>query len=128
MIINSDDIDTQLTELVPLKVHKRKAKRLGINKGKLVKLVFNQKQVYHPCQGRIIDDSFDGCGLLVKSNEKIYKGKQLLILIENLEPIKAEIMWSQLIGNNEFRIGVKYLGSKDLKTKLFFEKTNLDQT
>ncbi|MDJ0729492.1 MAG: PilZ domain-containing protein [Crocosphaera sp.] len=124
MILNSDDIETQVTELLPLKSHQRKTKRVEINKGQLVKLVLNQEQIYCPCQATIIDDSFNGCGLLVKSGEKLSKGQKLLILIENLEPIKAQIMWSQPVDNNEFRIGVKYLSSKNLKTKLFFQKTN----
>ncbi|MDJ0658618.1 MAG: PilZ domain-containing protein [Crocosphaera sp.] len=124
MFSNSDNLDTQVTELLPLKLHQRKTKRLGINKGQFVKLVFKQKQVYSPCKATIIDDSFNGCGLLVKSNEKVKKGQKVLILIENMEPIKAQIMWIQPVDDHRFRMGVKYLSSKSLKTKLFFQKTN----
>ncbi len=122
--MNSDDIHTQLIGQTAAKSHKRKHRRLDINKGKSVKLVFNEKQVYRPCQAKIIDDSFDGCGLLVTSDDKIYKGQRLLILMENIEPVKAEIMWSRQLNDTQFRIGVRYLGSKTLKMKLFFQKTN----
>ncbi len=124
MTPNSDNIVTQIAEPPPLKSHQRKTKRVGINKGQLVQLVFNQEQVYRPCQGTVMDDSFHGCGLLVNSDEKVSKGQKVLILIENIEPIKAQVMWVQSIGDTQFRIGVKYLISKTVKTKLFFQKIN----
>lgn len=119
-----ENIPSQVTELLALDVHQRKTKRLGINKGQLVKLVFNQEQVHRPCEATVVDDSFHGCGLLVNSNEQVYKDQKILILIENLEPIKAKVMWVQSMGNNQLRMGVKYVSSKALKTKLFFQKTN----
>ncbi|MGK7956548.1 MAG: hypothetical protein AB4063_15065 [Crocosphaera sp.] len=122
-----EKIPNQATELLPLDVqdvHQRKTKRLGINKGQLVKLVFNQEQVHRPCEATVVDDSFHGCGLLVNSNEQIYKDQKILILIEDIEPIKAKVMWFQSIGNDQFRMGVKYVSSKALKTKLFFQKTH----
>lgn len=125
MTPNTDNVPTQLTELLPLNLHQRKTKRLGINKGQLVQLVFNQQQVHHPCQGTVMDDSFHGCGLLVNSDERIYKGQKVLILIDDIEPIKSEVMWVQPIGDTQFRIGVKYLSSKSVKTKLFFQKAHL---
>ena len=124
MTANLNDTVTQITENWPFNSHQRRMKRVGINKGQLVKLVFNQEQVHDPCQGIVMDDSFHGCGLLVNSDEQVYKGQKLLILIENLEPIKSQVMWVQSIGDDQFRIGVKYLTSKSVKTKLFFQKTN----
>ncbi|MDJ0846235.1 PilZ domain-containing protein [Crocosphaera sp.] len=128
MISNSDNIATQITELLPLNLHQRKTKRVEINKGQFVKLVLNQQQVYAPCEAIIVDDSFHGCGLLVKSNERVNKGQKVLILLENIEPIKAKVMWIQPIDDNRFRMGVQYLSSKSLKTKLFFQKANANDS
>ena len=117
------------------KNYKRSHKRLEINKGELVKLVFNQSQVRRPCKGEIINYSFNGCSLMLREKwlrkydfnlqkeQPFRTGKKLLILIKDIEPIHAEIMWSKELDNHNFRIGVKYLGSKLLKTQLFLKKT-----
>lgn len=119
------------------KNYKRSNKRLEINKGQLVQLVFNKSQVHHPCQGEIINDSFNGCSLMLREkwlNECDFNlqkeqpfdtGKKLLILMKDIEPIHAEIMWSKELDNHDFRLGVKYLVSKLLKTKLFLKKSEL---
>ncbi|WP_042711313.1 hypothetical protein WH8501_07545 [Crocosphaera watsonii WH 8501] len=126
MMTNINDTQTEIvTELNP-KLYKRKHKRLTINQGKLVQIIFNQKEVYSPCQGMILNDSFDGCALLLTSDHKIDKGQRLLILMNNIEPIKAEVIWSRNINNTELEVGIKYIGSKTLKMKLFFQKTNPD--
>lgn len=112
-------------------------KRLEINKGKSVKLVFNQLQVRRPCKGEIVNYSFNGCSLIIRSKwlskcglnlqkeQPFRTGKKLLILLKDIEPIHAEVIWSQELDDHNFRIGIKYLGSKLLKTKLFLKKTGL---
>ncbi len=119
------------------KNYQRSHKRLEINQGQLVKLVFNKSQVRHPCKGEIVNDSFNGCSLIIREKwlrkcdfnlqreQPFYNGKKLLILIKDIEPINAEIMWSKELDNHHVRIGVKYLVSKLLKTKLFFKKTGI---
>ncbi len=126
MRFNTNDIETQMVTQTQTRLYNRKQRRLKINHGRLVQLIFSQQKTCSPCQAKILDDSFDGCGLRVKSDHKIYKGQRLLILMENMEPIKAEVMWSRKLNESEFRVGVKYLGSKTLKMKLFFQKTNPD--
>ena len=126
MSFNTNDIEMQTLTQTYTKLYNRKQRRIKINRGKLVKLIFNQEKTYHPCKAKIIDDSFDGCGLLVKSDHKVYKGQRLLMLMEEMEPIKAEVIWTQKLNDTEFRVGIKYLGSKTLKIKLFFQKTNPD--
>ena len=46
--------------------------------------------------------------------------------MNNIEPIKAEVIWSRNVNNTELEVGIKYIGSKTLKMKLFFQKTNPD--
>ncbi len=126
MSFNTNDLEMQPVTQNYTKLYNRKQRRIKINRGKLVKLIFSKEKTCPPCKAKIIDDSFDGCGLLVKSDHKIYKGQRLLMLMEQIDPIKAEVIWSQKLNDTDFRVGIKYLGSKTLKTKLFFQKTNPD--
>ncbi|MDJ0511277.1 MAG: hypothetical protein QNJ64_18790 [Crocosphaera sp.] len=119
------------------KNYQRYNKRLEINKGKSVKLVFNQAQIRYPCEAKIINDSFNGCGLIIREewlnqcdfnlqrDQPFMPGKKLLLLIQDIEPIQAQIMWSKELDGHDFRIGLKYLCSKILKTQLFLQKTAL---
>ncbi|MEA5511659.1 PilZ domain-containing protein [Crocosphaera sp. UHCC 0190] len=103
--------------------NRRRSKRIYVNKGSSIQLVFNQEQINVPFGGVIIDDSFHGCGLIVKSEEKLCPEQSFLILMQGMEPIPAKIVWSQQLENNQFKLGVKYVTSKSLKTKIFFQKT-----
>lgn len=116
--------DTAIHQETSSSLNRRSSKRLLMNQGQKVQLIFNKEQIYNPCQGTIVDDSFNGCGLMVETTNKLLPQQTFLILIENLEPIQAQIAWSQQIEENRFRIGAKYLTSKSLKTKIFFQKTN----
>ncbi|EAZ91831.1 hypothetical protein [Crocosphaera chwakensis] len=110
MTINLDNVQTQLIGKTFPKLYTRKYRRLKVNKGKSVRLIFNQQQAYCSCQARIIDNFLDGCNLLLTTDQKVYKGQKLLILMNNIEPTKAQIIWSRQLNETQFRIGVKYLG------------------
>ncbi|MEA5534203.1 PilZ domain-containing protein [Crocosphaera sp. XPORK-15E] len=116
--------NTSINQAIISLSNQRKSKRINLNKGSLIKLVFNQQQINLPSEGVIIDDSFHGCGLMVESEEKLSPEQSFLILMQGMEPIPAQIVWSQQIENNQFRLGVKYVTSKSVKTKIFFQKTH----
>ena len=80
MSFNTNDLEMQPLTQSYTKLYNRKQRRIKINRGQLVKLIFSKEKTYHPCKAKIIDDSFDGCGLVVKSNHNIYKGQKVLML------------------------------------------------
>ncbi|MGB5596220.1 MAG: hypothetical protein WBM32_17105 [Crocosphaera sp.] len=70
-------------------VNRRQIRRFKLKIGSAVKLVFNQQQIYAPVNAAVVDDSFNGCGLLVDGGSDLVQDESCLILIDQMKPIQA---------------------------------------
>ncbi|MDJ0658448.1 MAG: PilZ domain-containing protein [Crocosphaera sp.] len=99
--------------------NKRKNHRFFLSKGTLVLLTLETEEnlLEESLEAMIIDDSADGCGLIIiKDNPLVFE--QLLLLkpghicsmkIDNQAPILGEIVWFKELDDLIIRLGMRYL-------------------
>ena len=99
--------------------NKRKNHRFFVNKGTSVFLTLQTEEnlLEESIEAMVIDDSCDGCGLIIiKDNPLVFEQLLLLkpghiysITIENQAPIFGEIVWFKELDDLIIRLGIRYI-------------------
>jgi hypothetical protein len=66
------------------------------------------EEFFRQYPGVIINESFEGCALLLSPNSYYIKGKMVWALVGALSPVQAEIMWVKPLAEDAVKIGLKY--------------------
>ena len=89
--------------------NQRKHQRYHNSQGSPVELLTDVEEMTPSFKGMILDDSFEGCGLIVITEEKLLNGQLCKLKIKNLEPILCQIVWLKKLDKNLTRLGLRYL-------------------
>lgn len=57
----------------------------------------------------ILNESFTGCALLVKSDDEITTNDDMIVKVGEMAPMRARVVWSKNLEENIYKIGIKWL-------------------
>lgn len=60
--------------------------------------------------GLVLNESFDGCCLILLKNQSLEKGQQCRVQFNALPMLLAEVMWVKEIDTDVVKIGLRYEG------------------
>lgn len=57
----------------------------------------------------IINESFTGCSLLIKTPLTLSPGNLIKVKVGRLDPLRAKIVWGKVMEEGVFKVGVQFL-------------------
>ncbi len=61
------------------------------------------------CTALILNQSHNGCALVLESNDTIMPEKMISIKVGKIDPLKAQIVWAHLIDKDLYKVGIQFL-------------------
>lgn len=70
----------------------------------------NEKGSFTPSAvGLILNESFTGCALVIKSEKVLNKDQEIKVQVGRLEPLAAKVIWVQPLEVNLIKCGLQFL-------------------